>query len=70
MFVLTINENTAGTTQKLLPRSKGVSLLMDIEFPMHLRVVLIKPNRPLSRRLDRCVRVIQNESGDSKGGNV
>ena len=26
--------------------------------------------RPLSRRLDRCDRVIQNESGDSIGGNV
>ena len=27
-------------------------------------------NRPLSRRLDRCDRVIQNESGDSDGGSV
>ena len=27
-------------------------------------------NRPLSRRLDRCDRVIQDESGDSNGGNV
>ena len=26
--------------------------------------------RPLSRRLDRCDRVIQDESGDSNGGNV
>ena len=26
--------------------------------------------RPLSRRLDRCVRVIQNESRDPFGGNV
>ena len=26
--------------------------------------------RPLSRHLDRCGRVIQNESGDSNGGNV
>ena len=25
--------------------------------------------RPLSRRLDRCDRVIQDESGDSNGGN-
>ena len=27
-------------------------------------------NRPLSRRLDRCDRVIQDEVGDSNGGNV
>ena len=27
-------------------------------------------HRPLSRRLDRCNRVIQDESGDSNGGNV
>ena len=26
-------------------------------------------NRPLSRRLDRCDRVIHNESGDPNGGN-
>ena len=26
--------------------------------------------RPLSRRLDRCDRVIQDEVGDSNGGNV
>ena len=28
------------------------------------------PYRPLSRRLDRCDRVIQNESRDQFGGNV
>ena len=28
------------------------------------------PNRPLSRRLDRCDRMIQNESSDPNGGNV
>ena len=27
-------------------------------------------HRPLSRRLDRCDRVIQDESGDTNGGNV
>ena len=27
-------------------------------------------NRPLSRRLDRCDRMIQNESRDPNGGNV
>ena len=27
-------------------------------------------HRPLSRRLDRCDRVIQDKSGDSNGGNV
>ena len=27
-------------------------------------------HRPLSRRLDRCDRVIQDEVGDSNGGNV
>ena len=28
------------------------------------------PHRPLSRRLDRCDRVIHNESGDPNGGNM
>ena len=28
------------------------------------------PNIPLSRRLDRCDRMIQNESRDPNGGNV
>ena len=27
-------------------------------------------HRPLSRRLDRCDRVIHNESGDQNGGNM
>ena len=30
----------------------------------------IRSHRPLSRRLDRCDRVIQNESRDPFGGNV
>ena len=30
----------------------------------------VGPSRPLSRRLDRCDRVIQDEYGDSNGGNV
>ena len=30
----------------------------------------LRSNRPLSRRLDRCDRVIQNESRDPFGGNV
>ena len=29
-----------------------------------------KANRPLSRRLNRCDRMVQNESRDSNGGNV
>ena len=33
-------------------------------------VFAIKPYRPLSRRLDRCDRVIHDEVGDSNGGNV
>ena len=34
-------------------------------------VVLLKMGyRPLSRRLDRCDRVIHNESGDPNGGNM
>ena len=39
----------------------------------HLTTVIfaaIRSYRPLSRRLDRCDRVIQNESGDPFGGNV
>ena len=31
---------------------------------------MIKHYRPLSRRLDRCDRVSQDESGESNGGNV
>ena len=34
------------------------------------RVFAIKAYRPLSRRLDRCDRVIHNESGDPNGGNM
>ena len=35
------------------------------------QTALLKPfNRPLSRRLDRCDRVIHNESGDPNGGNM
>ena len=30
----------------------------------------VADNRPLSRRLDRCDRVIQKESGDPNGGNM
>ena len=33
-------------------------------------ISVITFNRPLSRRLDRCDRVIQNEGDDSIGGNV
>ena len=33
-------------------------------------VFAIKAYRPLSRRLDRCDRVIQNESRDPNGGNM
>ena len=39
----------------------GLMLCCSILSPIH---------RPLSRRLDRCDRVIQDESGDSNGGNV
>ena len=36
---------------------------------LHIRLrVLIMSYRPLSRRLDRCDRVIQKESGDPNGG--
>ena len=33
-------------------------------------LMLVLYNRPLSRRLDRCDRVIPNESGDPNGGNM
>ena len=42
-------------------RSKGNRMINHVSI-MHYR--------PLSRRLDRCDRVIQEESGDSVGGNV
>ena len=32
--------------------------------------IVAVPYRPLSRRLDRCDRVIQKESGDPNGGNM
>ena len=35
-----------------------------------LTVADIDLHRPLSRRLDRCDRVIHNESGDPNGGNM
>ena len=41
-----------------------------IQLHVHTTHVLYASNRPLSRRLDRCDRVIQDESGDSNGGNV
>ena len=34
------------------------------------REIPLSVHRPLSQRLDRCDRVIQDESGDSNGGNV
>ena len=33
-------------------------------------IYIFKKYRPLSRRLDRCDRVIQKESGDPNGGNM
>ena len=36
-------------------------------YRVHLNASLY---RPLSRRLDRCERVIHNESGDPNGGNM
>ena len=38
--------------------------------PHHRLLYKLKYYRPLSRRLDRCDRVIQNESRDPFGGNV
>ena len=35
-----------------------------------LPIIYNKDYRPLSLRLDRCDRAIQDESGDSNGGNV
>ena len=35
-----------------------------------IQVCLKSGYRPLSRRLDRCDRVIQKESGDPNGGNM
>ena len=38
---------------------------------LHMALQFLEPyHRPLSRRLDRCDRVIQDEVGDSNGGNV
>ena len=42
-----------------LPRRRGVS-----------SALALRVHRPLSRRLDRCDRVIQNEGDDSIGGKV
>ena len=35
-----------------------------------IHIIIGMFNRPLSRRLDRCDRVIQKESGDPNGGNM
>ena len=44
-----------------------LTYLPSLVFVMRIQVTV---NRPLSRRLDRWDRVIQNESGDSTGGNT
>ena len=49
--------------RKFWPQPKIGDLLTSDDLPMWF-------NRPLSRRLDRCDRVIQNESRDPFGGNV
>ena len=38
--------------------------------PIEHDILATRDNRPLSRRLDRCDRVIHNESGDPNGGNM
>ena len=43
---------------------------MHIKTPNGYTATYTQRNRPLSRRLDRCDRMIQNESRDPNGGNV
>ena len=56
-------------SQVLISRGKCLS---GVNIPLFAKAVAVylKRIRPLSRRLDRCDRVIQNESRDPFGGNV
>ena len=54
----------------MLGRNKGILYCIVLSFGRHISHEQIYLNRPLSRRLDRCDRVIQDEVGDSNGGNV
>ena len=48
-----------------------IFLVNHMELFLHILLVVYNVQyRPLSRRLDRCDRVIQNESRDPFGGNV
>ena len=54
----------SGTNAEVMPAQVSSCLRT---FPV---VTLRDRHRPLSRRLDRCDRVIQKESGDPNGGNM
>ena len=41
-----------------------------VKYKFVVGLMIVYSNRPLSRRLDRCDRVIQNESRDPNGGNA
>ena len=51
-------------------RIREQSQVREMDHSLRLPVVCTHCNRPLSRRLDRCDRVIHNESGDPNGGNM
>ena len=53
-----------------LPLNTGNEKLHVYRHPSGFALIAQRFNRPLSRRLDRCDRVIHDESGDSNGGNV
>ena len=66
------------TPSKILPHilydSQRNCVVELVHFPTFVGVIIDYYDglchRPLSRRLDRCDRVIQDEVGDSNGGNV
>ena len=56
-------------TETWQPFHNGNVTTLDVSVDS-LFMFLVRCHRPLSRRLDRCDRVIQDEPGDSNGGNV
>ena len=60
-------------TEALLPPSDRYCIESVAPSGDHYCIDIVVPSsdhRPLSRRLDRCDRVIHNESGDPNGGNM
>ena len=69
-LLLSLQSPEAGDILGATIARRSVTKLLSTETKLLPELVPINCNRPLSRRLDRCDRVIQNESRDPFGGNV